>query len=126
MGATLRSWLTGALAGLFVLAVVQAPAQHARVVAERAAFSAAHAMPHGTSSGIHHDEASDGHGRHMLTPACFACVIMAAPGLPVASSAQASRIGVAARVVDFGEAVAPREVGWAPQRARAPPAGFIA
>ena len=48
MGARLRHWLTGLLAGLFALAILVAPAQNARSVLERTAFLLAYALPDGS------------------------------------------------------------------------------
>jgi hypothetical protein len=91
----------GLLAGLFALAIVPAPAEHARAVVERAAFAIAYAMPDGTLPELcaDHGGSADGHDRHLPRPACYACVLMAAPGL------QAPPFALAARVVTAVEAV---------------------
>ncbi|MBP7242963.1 hypothetical protein [Amaricoccus sp.] len=133
MGARLQFWLTGLIAGLFALAIVQAPGQHARAMAARTAFIAAYAMPDGAVPEICPGHAlgdggpADGHGRHLSAPACLACVLVAAPGLAPAAFPAAGRRGapVAAAPCEVGP-VAVHEVAWAPHRARAPPAGSIA
>lgn len=57
-------------------------------------------------------------------PDCFACVIVADPGLPALPFAQAARIplAVAPDPVEPAALLA-NEIAWSPQRARAPPLG---
>jgi hypothetical protein len=121
-----RHWLTGLVAGLVAWALVQAPAQHARAVLEQARTAAAHAdVSHGMSHGTHdHGKPAERHDRHQFMPACMACVLMTAPGLPGHTIMADGLIVRSASVEVAGEAVvASRQVPWAPQRARAPPAG---
>ncbi len=128
MRVRLRNWTMGLLAGLFALAIVPAPAEHARAVVERAAFAVAYAMPDGTLPDIcgEHD-GSTGHEQHLLTPACYACVIMAAPGLVALPLAAATRVATALETVRHD-----RDTSWLRQfaetsrQARAPPVAFIA
>ena len=126
MGARLRFWLQGLLVGLFALAVLPAPAENARAVIERAAFAAAYAMPDGTLPVLcddHHADAPVGHGGHFASPACDACVLMAAPGLADQPFAPAGRRAApVARDLHSPAAVGLAGHAWAPSRARAPPA----
>ena len=116
-------WLNALLAGLLALAAVVAPAQHGRAVLARAAAEAAQASPGHNG----HSAPAEGHDRHLAAPACFACVIMAAPGLPALAFVHADRAACAVVVDPGGRALAPaRGVAWAPHRARAPPSGFPA
>ena len=128
MRTRLRFWLTGLLAGLFALAIVPAPAEHARAVLAQAVFVADYAMPDGTLPDLcsDHGEPVDGHGRHLLEPACFACVIMAAPGLPIPCFIQAARIdAVAAADLRDRESVEALQAAWAARWARGPPGGSM-
>ena len=121
-----RVWLNGLLAGLFALAAVAAPALHGRAVVERAT---AHSTLHEGQAHTHgdHSAPADGNRGHQAGPACFACVIMSAPGLPSAPRGEAARVGTAfAADLDARGALPRRGVAWAPQRARAPPSGCIA
>lgn len=129
MGARLRRSLAALLTGLFALAIVVAPTAHARAVIGKALFVAAYAMPDGTLPDIcgHAGAPVEHHGQHRSAPACLACIIMAAPGLPDVPPAIAGRVmpaGVAPALHD--RTVEGRQVAWARQPARAPPAGSIA
>jgi hypothetical protein len=129
MGAWLRFWLTGLLAGLFASAILLAPALQARMLIERATFVVAYGLPDGTLPELcsEHDRQSDGHDRHAATSACSACVIMAAPGLPYPSCLTVASTGPAALAEHVGNDAGPKpQLAWAPQRARAPPSVFIA
>lgn len=133
MDARLRFWLNGLLAGLFALAILPVPGQHARATVERIAFIAAYAMPDGTlpeiCSGHGHpqDRPADGHGQHPPIPDCLACVLMAAPGLAASPfllpTPAVAPVDAGSGEIDAGPA---RGFAWPPHRARAPPAGFIA
>ena len=130
MGARGRFWLSGLLAGLFALAILPFPSLHSRAVLQRAAFAAAYAMPDGSlpelCSGHARSGTGDGHGPHLGAAPCLACLVMAAPGLPPPPFAVSGRVG-APRTARLDAAAAPAAPGvaWAPQRARAPPAGSI-
>ena len=116
-----RSWVLGILALLLTLTLGAAPAEHARMVLARAAAVAeagaahhAHGMPAGEQGGAH--------DRHLLAPACLACVLMAAPGLPAGPSATPERVAVVEAVLlPFGPASGHPGAAWTPTRARAPP-----
>jgi hypothetical protein len=115
------------LTGLFAFGIVVAPTTHARAVIEKALFVAAYAMPDGTLPHIcGSSEPVEDHGHDRLAPACLACVIMAAPGLPDVPLAVADRVepaGVAPEL--HGHDVGGRQGDWARQPARAPPATAI-
>jgi hypothetical protein len=121
-----RVWLNGLLAGLLVLAAVAAPALHGRAVVERAT---AHSTLHEGQGHAHadHGAPADGNRGHQAAPACFACVVMSAPGLPSAPRVEVARVGPAF-AADFGArgTLPKREVARGPQRARAPPSGCMA
>ena len=125
----LRSCLTGLLAGLFVLAILPAPAQHTRALIERAAFALSYALPDGTLPALcsEHGAPSDGHNRHVFAPACFACIIMSAPGLP-APVTNLIRIGGGVALAEYHvrDISAGCQIALASHRARAPPAASIA
>ena len=123
--APIRFWLSGLLVGLFALATVPAPAQHARAVLERAIFVLAHAMPDGSLPDLCSDNSrsEDGRGQHHFAPACLACVLMAAPGLSVPSWVQPTRLATAAPAdISAADAAAPHLPRRSPLRPRAPPA----
>lgn len=129
MGARLRYALNGLLAGLFALAMVAAPTEHARAVLERAAFAVAYAMPDGTLPELcsDHGEPADGHGQHLFAPACLACVIMAAPGLADRPSVTLNRAETPGRAdLRIDDVTHRRQHAWALSHARAPPAVSIA
>lgn len=129
MGARLRYVLNGLLAGLFALAMVAAPSEHARAVLDRAAFAVAYAMPDGSLPELcsDHGEQTDGHGQHLIASACLACVIMAAPGLADRPSVTLSRPETAGRADLRSDDVTHRRQGaWASSHARAPPTASIA
>ena len=128
MRAIIRRSLAGLLTGLFAFAIVVAPAAHARAVIGKALFVAAYAMPDGTLPHIcGHSEPVEDHGQHRLATACLACVIMAAPGLPDVPLAIAGRVMPAGVAPVLHERDAEgRQVAWARQPARAPPAPAIA
>jgi len=115
------SWLTGGLALLVALTLGAAPAQHARAVLARASEAVAVAEA-GSAHHHRHDAPASEHDRHLLAPACLACVLMAAPGLPAGPSMAVGR------VAPVGAALLPRSAiptrpgtARSPQRARAPP-----
>jgi len=122
----LRAWLTGLLAGLFALAVLAVPGEHARMMLDRAGFALAYAMPDGTLPVLctgtdSHDDGLPG-SRHGVAPDCLACVLLAAPGLPPSAPPLALRIAAPAladRVAD--RAPVPIRVAFARRHARAPP-----
>ena len=120
-----RIWLNGLLAGLFALAAVAAPALHGRAVLERAT---AHSLHEGQGHAhADHGAPADGNRGHQAAPACFACVIMSAPGLPSAPRVEVARVGPAfAANLEACGALPKRGVARGPQRARAPPSGCIA
>ena len=125
MGKRARRWLTVLLAGLFGLAIVSAPAEHARAVLRQAGTAAMQAE---SSHDMHgHGKPTGPHDRHQSGPACMACVLVAAPGLPVPAPVAAALTAIAAATAALPEAAAAaRKVPWTPQSARAPPAGSIA
>jgi hypothetical protein len=127
MGSRFRRSLAGLVAGLFAFGIVVAPTAHARAVIGKALFVAAYAMPDGTLPHIcGHSEPED-HGQHRFAAACLACVIMAAPGLPDAPLAIAGRVMPAGVAPVWRERdLEVRQLAWARQPARAPPAGSIA
>lgn len=117
-----RLWALGILALLLTLTLGAAPAEHARAVLARAsavvveAGAARHA--HGESAG----EQDGAHDRHLFAPACLACVLMAAPGLPAGPSATPERIAAVETALLFHAlALAHPGAAWTPARARAPP-----
>lgn len=116
-----RPWLHGLLAGLLALAAIAAPAQHERMMLGRAVAEPATAHGHGTHAG--HGAPAGGHHEHLATPACFACVLMAAPGLPTAPFAGLVRFAApeAARPEAHVPAAVPGTARSA-RHARAPPA----
>ena len=123
MRASSTSWLKGLLAGLFALAMLSAPADQARSVLARAAFTVAYAMPDGALPDICGDHGEPaGHGEHAGLPACLACILMTAPGLPAPAAVAPARMAApaAAGLVapDLPDPPAP---AWQPRRARAPP-----
>ena len=129
MGARSGFFSKALLAGLFALAMVSAPAEHARAVLGRALFVAAYAMPDGTLPDLcaHEGGTEDEHGQHVVAPACLACVIMAAPGLADRPPAVPLRSATSAPLeFHAGNVIGWQETAWAPQRARAPPGEFIA
>ena len=129
MGASFRNLVQALIAGMFAFAMVLVPAQHARAVLERAVYVASYAMPDGTLPDICADghSSADGHGGHVVAPACMACVVMGAPGLADPPSVVVARV-VASTAARFASDCARNglPVVWAPQRARAPPALSIA
>lgn len=123
----LKLWLNAILAGLFALAIVPAPAEQARAVVERAAFALAYAMPDGTLPELcaDHSGSSEEHSQHLLTPACFVCVLMVTPGLPAPPFAPPAPIATAVAADRHDRnATGLRQVAWALQWARAPPLGL--
>ena len=125
MGAMARRWLTGLLAGLVALALVQAPAEHTRAVLGQAQADAMHAaMPHGMHG---HGKPAERHDQHHFMPACMACVLMGAPGTDGHADTvdRPTLPSLRAEVAAEAAAASPRIAG-APQRARAPAAGSIA
>jgi hypothetical protein len=125
VGATLRHWLTGLIAGLFALAVLPVPAEHSRAVIDRAGFALAYAMPDGTLPEICPDAGDPGDrhgGTHLATSICLACVVMAAPGLAARARPAADRhLAPVPAQLSPGVAVATRGLSPVPRRARAPP-----
>jgi hypothetical protein len=102
------------------------PGLHARAVLERAAFAVAYALPDGSLPEIcsGHDAEGDGHARHLLAPACLACVLMAAPGHAASSFLVAERPDMPVAAAPQADGFAPgRSLVWTPQSARAPPRG---
>lgn len=119
------SWLTGVLVLLLALTLGEAPAQHARTVLARASEAVAVAQI-GAGDHGHGKPASEHHG-HLLAPACFACVLMAAPGLPANPSVAIGRVVVAEAAFQSRSAIPARPgTAWSPQRARAPPSDLPA
>ena len=122
---TPRLWLNALLAGLFALAVVAAPAEHARSVVARAGLNTAHPMPDGAMPGTHggHAGHAGGHGEHLNLPACFACILMAAPGLPVPAGGLPTCPTDKAPAESFEgrSLVTARATEWRPCHPRAPP-----
>lgn len=125
MVAKLRFWLSGLFAALFVLAIGPAPAEHARAVLQQTVAATMQTdCPHGMHG---HGAPAEGHDRHQFMPACMACVLMMAPGLPAPAFTPDRPIAIAVTVDAFPEsAVAAQELPWLSRRARAPPAGSIA
>ena len=128
-GTKSRAWLAGLLCGLFAFAGLAVPAQHARMVIERAALELAYAMPDGTLPALCDEGMGMGHGPadpHAALPDCLACVLMGAPGLACAPLSKLARVGAPAAADD---AVAPaslrRQFARAGRHARAPPAASI-
>lgn len=130
-----RPWLNGLVAGLLLVATLVAPAQHERMLLGRAVAALAATSPQGAAVAHHmharHGDpadrgapAGDGHD-HIGAPACFACLLMGAPGLPAAAFA-----GLAARVLPAPAPVVARRpflvaaLAWAPHRPRGPPASL--
>ena len=122
------AWLNGVLAALIAVAAVIAPAQHERMmlgraVAALAAAAEVAAPPHGHGDQARRGAEGAGGHDHLAAPACFACLLMGAPGLPAVAFA-----GVADRAPpDAVTPAAPRPVragalAWAPHSPRAPPA----
>jgi len=123
----LQPWLTAMLAGLFALVMVAAPTQQAHALIERAAFAVASAMPDGTIPDIcsGHDRRGEGHDQHLFSPACSACLLMSASGLPTPQSTLA-RVSPALAVDHcIARTASQAQVTWATQRARAPPQASI-
>lgn len=118
-----RHWLAGLLAGLLALAAVVAPAQHNRMMLQReAAMSGAVAAMQ--AGHAHHPQApAGGQHEHVAAPACFACMLVAAPGLPTAAFAGLAR-SVTSDAAEPGPQAAPAvgRTARSPQHARAPPA----
>ncbi|WP_297976408.1 hypothetical protein, partial [uncultured Amaricoccus sp.] len=72
-----------------------------------------------------HDGTHDGLP-HPHVPSCFACVVMASPGLASSGFLVAGRIALPVPAALDPPAAAPRRhVAWTPQSARAPPTGSI-
>lgn len=87
-----RSWLPGLLAGLLALAAIVAPAQHGRMALGRAVAALAMVDAHGPHAG--HGAPAKSQHEHLAAPACLACVLVAAPGLPAAAFAGMARLAV--------------------------------
>jgi hypothetical protein len=112
-----RPGFVGALALLLLLAFGLAPAQHARLMLARATDFPA------TVHAVHHHGTPGGGHDHLTTPACLACVLMAAPGLMARSLTAACRIAaVAAARFERAVGLDPMLPARTVRRARAPPA----
>lgn len=121
---SVRAWLHGLLAGLVALAAIVAPVQHERMMFGRAAAALAAADAHAAHGAGTPDH---GHHEHFGASACFACVLMAAPGLPpvvFAGIASPSARAVVSRRIS--RARVRRAVPRAAHRPRAPPAAILA
>ncbi|WP_299134424.1 hypothetical protein [uncultured Amaricoccus sp.] len=86
------AWLNGVLAALIAVAAVIAPAQHERMmlgraVAALAAAAEVAAPPHGHGDQARRGAEGAGGHDHLAAPACFACLLMGAPGLPAVAFA---------------------------------------
>ncbi|HMQ93262.1 MAG TPA: hypothetical protein PKA33_17690 [Amaricoccus sp.] len=116
------------LAGFFALAIVQAPALNARIVIERTVYALDYALPGGILPELCTDVGHPAHDdeKHILTPACFACVLVAAPGLATAAPGEATR-ALFATDADFriGRAIGRPQAASAAQLARGPPTKSI-
>jgi len=110
MRATVRTWLSLIVAGLFGLAMLAVPALHLRALPDAAAAHAAHAMPgHSAQCG----EGAACHDAQRGAAHCFACVLATAPGLLPAQAGGARAMGRAIAAV-----VPPRRRGVHPRLAR--------
>lgn len=124
-----RAWLAGVLCGLFAFAGLGVPAEHARMVLDRASLELARGMPDGTLPAPCHDGMDMGHGpadQHVAMPDCLACVLMAAPGIAWATLPTLARIG-APEMADLAveRASLRLQAGFAGSHARAPPASTL-
>lgn len=127
MRALRRGWLAGLLLSLFALPIADAPAQHARAVLARSAVALALAEPGALHAHTGPEAPADGHREHQAAAACFACILMAAPGLLAPPSAQAARSVAAVPLrLERHDSNPTHGSAWAPNRARAPPSGFPA
>lgn len=119
--------LTGLLAGLLVLALLGAPAQHARMTVARATFALAYALPDGTLPDLCAHRGAGGKGGHPPVLGCLACVLMTAPGLAAPPQGLAARLVRAEDAAFLGQgAPVDRQTSPARASARAPPAWRIA
>ncbi|MFO1142270.1 MAG: hypothetical protein U1E59_07755 [Amaricoccus sp.] len=123
-----RAWLAGLLCGLFAVAGLMVPAQHARMVIERATLELAYGMPDGTLPALCDEGMGHGPADHSAAlPDCLACVLMAAPGLACAPLPKLARVGAPAPVdVKVAPASVRLSFVLAGRHARAPPPASLA
>lgn len=128
----IRPWLNGVLAGLLALAAILAPAQHERMMLGREIAALAMAPERDAPAIATHDmggmhdhraPASGGHDHLGSAPTCYACLLMAVPGLPpTAFAGLAPRLLPSAVKYRSPRLTVHRPVAWASRHARAPPA----
>lgn len=115
-------WLAQLVATLLLAGAIIAPAQHSRMVRNAVLAQTGHVVALYGSAYYPH---SGGHSHHVVELSCFACLIVAAPGLLARPSGQTQQLGRSSllpRPLRMGTPIRGRV--WPPQRARAPPLPF--